>query len=93
MILFICLTQLNGLKYCYLTLIILFIKYSYQIQTCTQLYGFKSLIIIIPSKKLNISIWALDRTLIGTTTVGQSWPEINGNEGVLYIPQSSGNRA
>ena len=34
--------SLNGFKYCYLTLVILFIKYSYVIQTiCSQLYGFK----------------------------------------------------
>ena len=31
----------------------------------------------------------IDGTLTGTTTPGQSVPEINGNEGVLHIPQSS----
>ena len=37
----------------------------------------------------NISIWPIDRTLTGTTTLGQSEPESNGNEEVLCIPQSS----
>ena len=40
-------------------------------------------------KWLNISIWPLDRILTGSTTLGQSRPGSNGNEGVLYIPQSS----
>ena len=31
----------------------------------------------------------MDRTLTGTTMVGQSGPVSNGNEGVLHIPQSS----
>ena len=31
--------------------------------------------------------------LTGTTTLGQSGPESNGNEGILYIPQSSRNGA
>ena len=35
------------------------------------------------------SIWSIDRTLSGATTPGQSEPGNNGNEGVLYIPQSS----
>ena len=30
----------------------------------------------------------IDGTLTGTTTPGQNGPEINGNEGVLHIPQS-----
>ena len=33
-----------------------------------------------------IFLWPKDRTLIGTITPGQSGP---GNEGALYIPQSS----
>ena len=37
----------------------------------------------------NSSIWPIDRTLSGATTLGQSGPESNGNEGVLCIPQSS----
>ena len=35
------------------------------------------------------SIWTIDRTLSGTTTPGQSGPGIDGNEGVLHIPQNS----
>ena len=34
------------------------------------------------------SIWPIDRTLSGTTTLDQSGPGSNGNEGVLCIPQS-----
>ena len=35
------------------------------------------------------SIWPIDKTLSSATTSGQSGPGSNGNEGVLYIPQSS----
>ena len=35
------------------------------------------------------SIWPLDSTLSGATTVGQSEPWSDGNEGVLRIPQRS----
>ena len=35
------------------------------------------------------SIWLIDRTLSGASTRGQSEPGSNGNEGVLYILQSS----
>ena len=35
------------------------------------------------------SIWPIDRALSGATTPGQSGPGSNGNEGVLYIPESS----
>ena len=31
----------------------------------------------------------MDRALLGATIPGQSGPGSNGNEGVLYIPQSS----
>ena len=31
----------------------------------------------------------IDGTLTGATTLGQSGPGSNGNEGVLHIPQSS----
>ena len=31
----------------------------------------------------------MDRTLSGATTLGQSRPGSDGNEGVLHIPQSS----
>ena len=50
---------------------------------CTQSNGFKS------RKWLNISIWLIDGTLTGTTTLGQSGPGNNGNKGVLHILQSS----
>ena len=43
--------------------------------------------IIIFSKWLNSSIWPIDRILTGTTTLIQSVPENNGNEGVLHIPK------
>ena len=35
------------------------------------------------------SIWPIDWDLLSVTTPGQSWLGSNGNEGVLYIPQSS----
>ena len=34
------------------------------------------------------SIWLIDRTLSGATTLGQSGPGSDGNEGILHIPQS-----
>ena len=37
----------------------------------------------------NSSIYDIDRTLSGATTLGQSEPGHIGNEGVLWIPQSS----
>ena len=37
----------------------------------------------------NSSIWPIDRTLSSATTSGQSGPESDGNERVLWIPQSS----
>ena len=40
---------------------------------------------IIPSKRLNSSIWIIDETLTGTTSPGQSGAGSNGIEGVLYI--------
>ena len=36
-----------------------------------------------------ISIWSIDRYLLGITTPGQSGPGNNGNQGVPRIPQSS----
>ena len=36
-----------------------------------------------------IFLFEPEGTLTGTTMLGQSGPESNGNEGVLYIPQSS----
>ena len=40
-------------------------------------------------KWLNSSIWSVDGTLTGTTTLGQSRPGSNGNKRVLHTPQSS----
>ena len=37
----------------------------------------------------NSSIWPIDRTLSGATTLGQSGPGSDDNEGVLHIPQNS----
>ena len=37
----------------------------------------------------NSSIWPIDKTLSGATTLGYSGPGSNGNEEVLHIPQSS----
>ena len=37
------------------------------------------------------SIWAIDKTLSGATTPGQSRPGSEGNKEVLRIPQSSSN--
>ena len=38
------------------------------------------------------SIWPIDETLTDSTTSGQSGPGMNGNEGVLHIPQGSRTR-
>ena len=35
------------------------------------------------------SIWPIDKTLSGVTTLGQSKPDSDGNEGILHIPQIS----
>ena len=37
----------------------------------------------------NSSSWPIDRTLSGYTTLVESGPRCNGNEGILHIPQSS----
>ena len=37
----------------------------------------------------NILIWPIDKILSGATTLGQSGPGGDGNEGALHIPQSS----
>ena len=34
-------------------------------------------------------MWPIDRTISDATTPGQSGPGSDGNEGVLFIPQSS----
>ena len=41
------------------------------------------------SQTTDCSIWPIDGTLKGTTTLGQSGPGSNGNEDVLYILQIS----
>ena len=48
---------------------------------------------MVSNKWLNYSIWPLDGALTGTTTLAQSEPESNGNEGVLYTFQSPRIRA
>ena len=46
----------DSLKYFYLTLIIMFFKYSrLSGTTCTQLYGFEEIIIIIPARRLDLN--------------------------------------
>ena len=70
----------NDFKYSYQILIILFNIKSF---VCTLLNGCKF------SKWLNSSIWSIDWTLWVTTTPGQSWPDNNGNEGLLHISWSS----
>ena len=83
--------QLNGFKYCYVTPMILSIKYFCLIQImCSQLYCFKWLIIIIIlSKWLNSSVWPIDRTIAGTIHLGQSVPGSNGKKEVLHFPKIS----
>ena len=49
----------------------------------TQLNSFKY------STWLNSSIWTIDGTQTGTTTLGQSGLGSNGYEGVIHTPQSS----
>ena len=39
--------------------------------------------------KCQTSIWPIDRTLSGATTLGQGGPGSDDNEGVFHIPQSS----
>ena len=70
---FVC-TQLNGFKYCYFTFISLF--------NTNQLLA-HSWIVWCKEKGLNSSIWPIDGTLTGTTTLGQSGSGNNGNKGVL----------
>ena len=50
---------------------------------CTQLNG------LYYSKGLDISIWPINWTLTGSTTLGLSGPGSNGNERVHQIPQYS----
>ena len=41
----------------------------------------------------NISIWPIDETLTGTSTLSQSGPESNDKEGLSLLPQRSKTRA
>ena len=73
------LPQLNSFKLWYQIFIIQFgINHFF-----SQLNAFKY------SKWLKCSIWPIDGTLTVTNTEGQRGPMINGNEGVLCVPQSS----
>ena len=54
---------------------------------CTELDSFQH------SIWLKIFIWSIDGNQTGSTTLDQSGPGSSGNEGVLYIPQSSRVRA
>ena len=96
---FVCI-QVNGLKCCYLTLIILFtinnlfayiefrhtVKW-YQVLLCITYSSIKPQLFVY--KWSNSSIWPIDRTILGATTPGQSGAGSNGNEGVLCILWSS----
>ena len=63
----------NGFKHCYSAQIMLLLM----------------ILMIIPSKKLNRSIWPIYGALTGITTLDQSRPESNGKEGVIYISQTT----
>ena len=87
--------QLNCYKYCYVSLTIqLNISHLF-----TQLNGLTVQFLTIQFninhlfahslKGQTSSIWPIDMTLSGATTLGQSRPGSNGNEGILHIPQSS----
>ena len=82
-------THLNSFEYCYLTLAILLIKYSYLIQTiCTQQYNLKWLIIIFV-KWFNSSIWSVHETLTSTTNPGLNGIGNYCDKGVLHIVESA----
>ena len=62
---------------------------------CTQLNGFRYCYITVTIQHQSFvctqfsSIWSIDRTLLGATTLGQSGPGSHSNEGVLHILQIS----
>ena len=60
---------------------------------CAQLNAFKYLLSQFKIRDLFAhivcSIWSIDRTLSGTTSLGQSGPGSNGNEGILRVHQIS----
>ena len=74
---FVC-TQVNGFKFCYLTLIILFAHYKVLLSN-TILFNINHLFAYTYS-----SIWLVDGTLTGTTTLGQSGLGSYANEGVYH---------
>ena len=74
----------------FLAILILLIKYSYHLQTCARLYFFEYLKIIIIHRK--ICTLPFDGSLTGITTPGQKRSESNGDEKLLYIPQTSSTR-
>ena len=49
----------------------------------------QKLFVCLQFKMSNSSIWPIDRTLSGATTLSQSGPRSDGNEVILCIPQSS----
>ena len=55
-------------------------KYFYFIQ-------FYLILMIIPKKWLNRSIWSIDGTLTGTTTLGYSWPESSEYDRETTLPK------
>ena len=70
--------------------IILFQTFQFSINTqfqCQRTVLFQTIQFSISTQFS--SIWPTDRTLLGATTLGQSEPGSDGNEGVLCIPQSS----
>ena len=56
---------------------------------CMQLNGFKYCYITVICLHIIGSIWSIDRTLSGATTLSQSGPGSNYNEGLLHIAQIS----
>ena len=86
-------TQLNGSKYCYVSLMIhLNINHLFtQLDDQTDLFlTIQFSIIHSLTFSLNVSsIWPYLIGLSDVTTLGQNGPGSNGNEGVLHIPYSS----
>ena len=56
----------------------------------TQLIDQTVLFSICTSFKCQTDNWTIDLTLFGAFTLSQNGPENDGNEGVLWIPQTSG---
>ena len=75
-------------KYCYLTLIILLNINHFFVNSGLK-YCYLTIICLHTVEWLKSSIWPIDGTLSGLTTLSQSGPESNSNEEVLQISQSS----